>query len=37
MDRELLKESDRELICQIADKFPEFSVYELENGELEVE
>jgi hypothetical protein len=37
MDRELLKESDRELICQIANCFPEFSVYELENGELEVE
>lgn len=37
MDRELLKESDRELICQIADCFPEFSVYENENGGLEVE
>jgi len=37
MDRELMEESDRELICEIADKFPEFSVYELENGELEVE
>jgi hypothetical protein len=36
MDRDLLEESDRELICQIADCFPEFSVY-LENGELEVE
>jgi hypothetical protein len=37
MDRELLKESDRELICEIADKFPDFSVYENENEELEVE
>jgi hypothetical protein len=37
MDRDLLEESNRELICQIADCFPEFSVYELENGGLEVE
>ena len=37
MDRDLLEESDRDLLCQIANCFPEFSVYELENGELEVE
>jgi hypothetical protein len=37
MDRDLLEESDRELICQIANCFPEFSVYENENGGLEVE
>lgn len=37
MDRDLLEESDRDLLCQIANCFPEFSVYENENGELEVE
>jgi len=37
MDKELLKDIDRDLLCEIANCFPEFSVYELENGELEVE
>jgi hypothetical protein len=36
MDRDLLEESDRDLLCQISNCFPEFSVY-LENGELEIE
>lgn len=36
MDRDLLEESDRDLLCQIANCFPEFSIYENER-ELEVE